>query len=63
MEWEIEGVNYWENPDCPKEYLEGALIELVEFVEGVQLPVDHFENDSREHLVDRVAFYEHVSDK
>lgn len=27
--WEKEGVNYWENEDCPREYLEKALVDLV----------------------------------
>jgi hypothetical protein len=63
MEWMREGINYWHNPDCPKEYLENSLIGLVDFVEGVRLPADHFRAESRESLVEQVAFYEYLSDK
>lgn len=63
MDWQIEGVDYWHNPHCPKEYLEGALVRLIAFVEGEDLPIDHFKNTSREYLVDRISFYEYVADK
>lgn len=63
MTWVREGVNYWENPDCPKEYLEGALVRLVEEVEGVEVPTDYFSERSRSELVEEIDFYEYVADK
>lgn len=63
MDWEKEGVNYWENPDCPREYLEKSLVDLISYVEGVVLSEDSFEEESRESLVNQVGFYEYLSDK
>lgn len=63
MTWEKEGINYWHNPDCPKGYLENSLIELVDFIEGVRLPSNHFNNESRESIVEQVAMYEYLLDK
>lgn len=63
MNWKKEGVNYWENPDCPKGYLEGALVRLIHEVEGVKLPIDFFSESSRNHIVEQIEFYEYVSDK
>lgn len=62
-DWIKEGVPYWKNEDCPKVYLEGALISLMEEVEGVHLPPTYFEDDSREHICNNIEFYEYVSDK
>lgn len=63
MEWVKDGVNYWENPECPNEYLEISLIKLVEMVEGVELPADFFKGKSREFLVREVGAYEYFLDK
>jgi hypothetical protein len=63
MSWEKEGVNYWENEDCPKAYLEGSLVRLISEVEGVDLPVDHFKNNTREAIVKEIDFYEYVACK
>lgn len=63
MEWVKEGINYWENPDCPTEYLEGALIRLVNEVEGIELPIDYFKGRDREFLQREVEHYEYVADK
>lgn len=63
MEWAKEGVDYWENPDCPKEYLEGALVRLINEVEGENLPVDSFKNFDRDYLKQKIAFYEDLADK
>lgn len=63
MEWVKEGVNYWENPNCPIEYLQGALVRLVNEVEGAELPIDYFKNVDRGHLIQEIAFYESVIDK
>lgn len=63
MDWVKDGVNYWENKDCPKEYLEGALVRLVEEVEGETLPINYFETYSEAELRERVGFYEYVADK
>lgn len=63
MEWEKEGVNYWDNEDCPIEYLKLSLIELIEFVEGVGLPPDHFDSESRGAICKDIEFYEGVADK
>lgn len=63
MDWEKPGMNYWENEDCPKEYLEEALIELIEFVEGEEMPANHFNNMSRENIVKQVEKYEYYADK
>lgn len=63
MEWVKEGVNYWENPDCPIEYLQGALVRLVNDVEGVKIPINYFEGKDRDFLKREVEHYEYVSDK
>lgn len=63
LPWEKEGVNYWENPDCPREYLEKALVNLVAFVEEVELPLGYFREMSREALVRQIDFLEYVSEK
>lgn len=61
--WEKEGVNYWENEDCPREYLEKALIELVHWVEGEDVPEEHVQSLSEAKLREEVGFYEYVADK
>lgn len=61
--WEKEGVNYWENQDCPREYLEKALVELIEYVEGVTVPIKDIEQLSENKLREDVGFYEYVADK
>lgn len=61
--WEKEGVNYWDNEDCPIDYLRQSLVNLILYVEEVDVPLTRFENLTREQLVERIAFYEHVSDK
>ncbi|WP_079709765.1 hypothetical protein [Paraliobacillus ryukyuensis] len=63
MEWIKEGVNYWENPNCPIEYLQVALVQLVNEVEGIELSANHFNNINRNHLIQKIAFYEDVVDK
>ena len=63
MEWEKEGVNYWDNPDCPRDYLENALIKLIEYVEGAELPSDYFAESNREFIQREVAWYEELADK
>ncbi|MEH7116139.1 hypothetical protein V7128_01770 [Neobacillus vireti] len=63
MDWVKEGINYWENPDCPIEYLEGALVRLVNEVEGVELPIEYFKGQSREFLQREIEHYEYVADK
>ena len=63
LNWIKEGVNYWENPDCPKEYLEGALVRLVHDVEGEDLPLEYFADKDREYLVEQIERYEYVADK
>lgn len=61
--WEKEGVNYWENEDCPREYLEKALVELIEYVEGVRVPFKDIEQLGENKLREYVGFYEYVADK
>ena len=61
--WEKDGVNYWENEDCPREYLEEALIELVKWVEGEDVPKEHTKSLSETKLREEVGFYEYVADK
>lgn len=61
--WEKEGVNYWENQDCPREYLEKALVDLVEYVEGVTVPIEEIKKIPGDKLREDVGFYEYVSDK
>ena len=63
MEWVKEGVNYWENPGCPIEYLQGALVRLINDVEDVNLPIDYFNESDRNYLMQEIAFYEGVADK
>lgn len=61
--WEKDGVNYWENEDCPREYLEKALVELIEYVEGVTVPFKDIEQLGEDKLREDVGFYEYVADK
>lgn len=61
--WEKEGVNYWENEDCPREYLEKALVELVEYVEGTVVPIEEIKKISEDKLREDVGFFEYVADK
>ena len=61
--WEKEGINYWENEDCPREYLEEALIELVKWVEGEDVSREHTKSLSEAKLREEVGFYEYVADK
>lgn len=63
MNWVKEGLNYWENPECPREYLEGALIRLINEIEGITLPLDYFKILSEKDLRKKVGFYEYVSEK
>ena len=61
--WEKDGVNYWENEDCPRKYLEKALAELIEYVEGVTVPFKDIEQLGENKLREDVGFYEYVADK
>lgn len=63
MGWVKEGVAYWENPNCPKEYLIDCLQDLVLFVEGVHVDTEHFVNLGDSELRERVERYEYLSDK
>ena len=63
MGWHNKELNYWENPDCRIEYLEGALVRLIDEVEGVTLPSDYFSGKERAYIADKVAFYEYLLDK
>lgn len=61
--WEKEGVDYWRNPDCPREYLNAALVGLVGFVEGTSLSDDYFDSHDEQDVRGRIDFYEYVADK
>lgn len=61
--WEKDGVNYWKNEDCPREYLEEALIDLVKWVEGEDVSKEHTKSLSETKLREEVGFYEYVADK
>lgn len=63
MEWEKENVNYWENPDCPIQYLRDALVNVVDFVQGERPPYGYVERLNRESLCTEIAFFEDVADK
>lgn len=63
MNWMKKGVNYWENPNCPRGYLEGALVRLVSELEGVEVPIDHYKDTKQEKLIQDIAFYEEVASK
>ena len=58
--WEKDGVNYWENEDCPREYLEKAFIELVYWVEGEDIDEEYAKSLSETKLREEVGFYEYV---
>lgn len=62
-DWVVEGVNYWENENCPYDILVKAFIELVDFVEGVEIGENEAKSMTREELVKKIGFYEYVSDK
>ena len=61
--WERDGVNYWENEDCPREYLEEALIELVKWVDREYVSKEYNKSLSETKLREEVGFYEYVADK
>lgn len=63
MDWVKEGVDYWVNPDCPRKYLERALVDLVSGVEGVALEESYVEKLTEQELRKEVGHYEYVSDK
>ncbi|WP_342512277.1 hypothetical protein MKY34_16860 [Sporosarcina sp. FSL K6-1522] len=63
MEWVIDGMDYWCNPNCPREYLERALVDLVSGVEGVSLEESYVEKLTEQELRKEVSHYEYVSDK
>lgn len=62
-EWEKDGVNYWDNEDCPREYLEQAYVDLIYFVEGVEIDGDKLGDVDEKELRKGVEFYEYVADK
>lgn len=61
--WVVEGINYWENEDCPREYLERAFINLIEFVEGIEIDADKLADVSDKELRKEIGFYEYLSEK
>lgn len=61
--WERAGVNYWDNPDCPRTYLESALMRLVLFVEGARVSRSTVAKLDEPSLREDVAFYERMSEK
>lgn len=63
MDWQVKGVNYWDNLNCPRDYLENALIKLMEEVEGVKLPQNSFQDKSDLILRREIRFYEYVASK
>lgn len=63
MDWVKEGVDYWDNPDCPREYLEDSLVKLVDEVEGEALKKSDVEILTDEKLREDVGRYEYFSDK
>lgn len=63
MGWEKDGVSYWENPECPRSYLEESLKCLISEVEDVIVPIGEFKELSEEELRSKVDFYEYVSGK
>lgn len=62
-DWVVEGVNYWENENCPHDILVKAFIELADFVEGAEIDENEAKSMTREELVKKISFYEHVADK
>ena len=63
MTWEKEGVNYWDNPDCPRDYLEQTLRNLIIEVEGAWIASDYLAALSDEALRWEIGFYEELADK
>ena len=61
--WVVDGVNYWENEDCPREYLESAFINLIQAVEGIEIDEDKLADVSDKELRKEIRFYEYVSEK
>ena len=62
-EWEKDGINYWDNEDCPREYLEQAYVDLIFFVEGVVVDGDKLGDVDDKELRKGLEFYEYVADK
>lgn len=63
MEWVREGWNYWENPECPRDYLEKSLQNLIQEIEGVRVPEERIQKYTEQELRKLVSRYEYFSDK
>lgn len=63
QDWVKEGTNYWENEECPREYLENALKGLIHFIEDIHVDDELVRNMSDEELKNKIDFYEYVADK
>ena len=61
--WENPNVNYWDNENCPVEYLRTSLIDLVFYVEGVELPYAAVYQLSDAELRQQIDWYEYLADK
>ena len=56
-------MNYWNNPEHSREELVESLADLIEYVEGVELPADYFADKSEQWIRDEVEWYEYLADK
>lgn len=62
-DWIVNGVDYWNNPKCPRSYLEQAAVRLVFDVESEVLPADYFKDHDESFLRKKIGFYEDAVDK
>ena len=56
-------MDYWNIPEHSREELVESLADLIEYVEGVELPADYFADKSEQWIRDEVEWYEYLSDK
>ena len=56
-------MNYWENPDITREELVECLVDLIDYIEGVKVPTEYFDDKSEQWIRDEVEWHEYLADK
>lgn len=56
-------MNYWNNPEYSRERLVKALVDLIEYIEGVEVTTDYFADKSEQWIREEVEWYEYLADK
>ena len=56
-------MNYWDKPEYSRERLVEALVDLIEYIEGVEVSTEYFADKSEQWIRDEVEWYEYLADK